>query len=258
VLAITGISPTAGKATGGTTVTITGTGFTGATKVVFGSVTATGVTVVNDDTLTAVSPAQGAATVAIRVTTPGGTSPQVPADQFTYVAAPVVTSLSPTAGKVTGGTTVTITGTGFTGATAVKFGSVAATSFTVVSSTEITAVSPAQAASTHFIFVTTPVGGTNASGPADQFTYAPIPTVTGLSPTSGKQSGGTTVTITGTGFIGATSVVFGTVAGTSVDVVNSTTITVVSPAQAAGEHNIQVTTVGGTSAKVAADEYTYS
>ena len=47
-------------------------------------------------------------------------------------------------------------------------------------------------------------------------------------------------------------------AGTGLTVVNATTITVVSPAEAAGAHNIQVTTPSGTSAKVAADEFTFT
>jgi hypothetical protein len=93
------------------------------------------------------------------------------ADLFTYkVAGPAVTSISPSSGPITGGTTVTITGTGFTGATKVAFGDVAATSFTVVSSTEITAVSPAQAAAAHNVYVTTPAG-TSAPVMADLFTY---------------------------------------------------------------------------------------
>ena len=58
-------------------------------------------------------------------------------------AIPTVTGISPTSGPVAGGTTVTITGTGFTGATAVMFGTTGATSYTVVSATSITAVSPA-------------------------------------------------------------------------------------------------------------------
>ena len=76
------------------------------------------------------------------MTTAGGTSATSAADQFTYVAAPTVTSLSPTSGPATGGTAVTITGTGFTGATAVTFGGTAATAFTVNSATSITATSP--------------------------------------------------------------------------------------------------------------------
>jgi len=70
----------------------------------------------------------------------------VSADQFTYaLAVPAVTSISPTSGPTSGGTSVTIKGTNFSGATRVLFGTVAATSFSVVSSTKITAVAPAQA-----------------------------------------------------------------------------------------------------------------
>src|SRR5215208_7003685 len=58
-------------------------------------------------------------------------------------AAPTVTSLNPTSGPV--GTIVTITGTGFTGATAVEFNGVAASSFTVDSDTQIRATVPAGA-----------------------------------------------------------------------------------------------------------------
>ncbi len=55
---------------------------------------------------------------------------------------PTVTSVTPNTGPLTGGNTVTITGTGFTGATSVTFGGVAATSFTVVNDTTITSVVP--------------------------------------------------------------------------------------------------------------------
>ena len=58
--------------------------------------------------------------------------------------APAVTSVSPTSGSTDGGTVVTITGTDFTGATAVDFGSDAATAYTVNSSTSITATTPAE------------------------------------------------------------------------------------------------------------------
>ncbi|TMD03065.1 MAG: hypothetical protein E6J01_17120, partial [Chloroflexi bacterium] len=83
---------------------------------------------------------------------------------------PVVTGVSPTSGTTGGGTTVTITGTGFTGATAVKFGTVAAASFTVNSDSSITAVSPAEASATVDVTVTT-ANGTSAASAADQFTF---------------------------------------------------------------------------------------
>jgi IPT/TIG domain len=86
---VTGLSPTSGPAAGGTLVTILGTGLTGASAVDFGTNAATDVTVVNATTITAVSPA-GAGVVNVTVTTLGGTSANAPADQFTYVVAPVV------------------------------------------------------------------------------------------------------------------------------------------------------------------------
>jgi hypothetical protein len=85
----------------------------------------------------------------------------------------------------------------------------------------------------------------------------PAPAITGISPSLGPTAGGTSVTITGTGFTGATHVAFGAVAATSFNVASDTQITAVSPAQAAGPHHIIVTGPGGTSALVSADVYTY-
>lgn len=83
---------------------------------------------------------------------------------------PVATGLQPTAGPLGGGTSVTITGHGFTGASAVHFGSAAAT-FTVNSDAQVTASSPAQAAyGPQLVTVTTP-GGTSPGNPIDRFTY---------------------------------------------------------------------------------------
>jgi hypothetical protein len=55
---------------------------------------------------------------------------------------PEVTSVSPSFGAARGGTNVTITGAGFTGATAVNFGSAPARSFAVLSDESINAVAP--------------------------------------------------------------------------------------------------------------------
>ena len=68
-----------------------------------------------------VSPAGAKGTVDVTVTTAGGTSATTLADRFTYYVwpTPTVTALDPTTGSTAGGTTVTITGTNLTGATAV-------------------------------------------------------------------------------------------------------------------------------------------
>ena len=251
---ITGVSPTSGPAAGGTFVTITGTGFSGAAVVDFGTAAATNVTVVNSSTtITADSPA-GSGVVDVTVTTPGGKSATSSADQFTYIVEPQDTGVSPTSGPAAGDTLVTITGSGLSGATVVDFGTTAATNVTVVNSTTITADSPA-GSGTVDVTVTTP-GGKSATSAADQFTYIVAPVVTGVSPTSGPAAGGTLATITGTGFSGATVVDFGTAAATGLTVVNSTTITADSPA-GSGVVDVTVTTPGGQSATSAADHFTY-
>lgn len=239
---VTSISPSSGPSTGVTvSVTITGTGFTGATSVTFAGVNAVDVTVVNDTTITATSPAGTAGSSSVLVTTPGGTN--AANTLFTYIGPPVVTSISPNSGPSAGGTNVTITGTGLTGATAVTIGGVAATSITVVNSTSITATTPAGSVGTASVLVTTP-GGTNAANTL--FSYVAVPTVTSISPSSGAIAGGTSITITGTDFTGATAVTVKGVAATNITVVNSTTITATTPEGVAGTASVLVTTSSGT------------
>jgi hypothetical protein len=175
------------------------------------------------------------------------------------VAAPTVSSVSPSSGSTAGGTQVTITGTNLSGATAVDFGSVAATGVSVNSAgTQITATSPAGSAGTVDVTVTT-AGGTSKTSSADEFTYVvPAPTVSSVSPSSGSTAGGTQVTITGTNLSGATAVDFGSVAATGVSVNSAgTQITATSPAGSAGTVDVTVTTAGGTSKTSSADEFTY-
>ncbi|WP_293785928.1 MBG domain-containing protein, partial [uncultured Pedobacter sp.] len=250
---VTALSPTSGPTSGGTSVTITGTNFSGATAVTFGATAATSFTVNSATQITATAPA-GTGTVDVRITTTGGTSATSVSDQFTYVAVPTVTALSPTSGPTSGGTSVTITGTDFSGATAVTFGATAATGFTVNSATQITATAPSGTGTVDVLVTTT--GGTSATSANDQFTYVATPTVTALSPTSGSASGGTSVTITGTNFSGATVVTFGTKAATSFTINSATQITATAPA-GTGTVDVRITTRGGTSATSASNQFTY-
>jgi IPT/TIG domain len=259
---VTSLSPTSGPASGGTNIILVGVGFTGATSVTFDGV-AGAVSYNTDSSIVVTSPVLSPGVHNLLVTTPGGTSPIVTADQFTAIAAPpaaapVVTSISPTSGPTVGGTSVSIKGTGFNGTTQVLFGTVPASSFSVSSSTRITAVAPAQGAGWHNVFVTTPAG-TSAAVTADQFTYVlTLAVVSSLSQSSGPSAGGTTVTIKGTGFNGVTQVLFGTVPASSFSVSSSTRITAVAPAEAAGTVDVVVTTANGTSTTSSDDQFTYS
>jgi len=172
---VTAISPASGATAGGTKVTITGTNLTGATAVKFGNVVAT-IQSTTATQITVTSPIGAAGTVDVTVTTANGTSAASSTDKFTYVAAaqvPTVTGISPNAGPMAGGTTVTITGTNLAGITAVKFGNFAATiQSNSNTATQIVVISPANAAGTVDITVTT-ANGTSATSSADQFAYQP-------------------------------------------------------------------------------------
>ncbi|MFG2865065.1 IPT/TIG domain-containing protein [Streptomyces sioyaensis] len=243
------VSPTSGSTGGGTGVTVTGTGFTGATAVRFGATQGTAVTVLSDTQVTAVTP-PGTGTVQVTVTTPAGTSNQFVTFGYSTASGPVLSALSPNAGPAAGGTVVTLSGTGFTGATAVRFGGVSA-SFTVVSSTQIVATAPA-GSGTAQVTVTTP-GGTSG-GVAFTYTSASVPVLSSVSPNAGPAGGGNTVTLTGTGLATAGAVRFGATAATSFTVVSDTLITAVAPA-GTGTVQVTVTTPGGASNGVS---YTYS
>ncbi len=108
---VTGISPSSGSTAGGTGVTIGGTGFVDGATVAIGGTSATGVTVVNDTTITATTPAGTAGAKDLVVTNPD-TQTGTLAGGFTYASAPTVTtqaasSISSTAATGNGNITAT-------------------------------------------------------------------------------------------------------------------------------------------------------
>jgi len=163
---------------------------------------------------------------------------------------PTVSTIVPSSGPTSGGTTVTITGTNLGSTTAVTFGGTAATSFTVGSATQVTATTPVHAAGAVDVVVTTSGGAaTSTAG----FTFvAPMPTIASVAPSSGSTLGGTTVTITGANLSGATAATFGGTPVTSLTVISAAQVRVTTPDHAAGAVDVAVTTPGGTATKTAA------
>jgi uncharacterized repeat protein (TIGR03803 family) len=228
---IASFTPTSGPI--GTSFVITGNSLSGTTAVKVNGTTAT-FTVNSYTQITATVPT-GATTGKIAITTPGGTATS--STNFTIVAAPTITSFTPTNGAI--GVSVVITGTNLTGATAVKFGTITAT-YTVNSATKITATVPTGVVTATFA-VTTP-GGTATS--STNFTIVAAPTITSFTPTSGAIGG--SVVITGTNLTGATAVKFGTISATYT--VNSATKITATVPTGATTAKIAVTTPGGTAA----------
>jgi hypothetical protein len=226
------VQPTSGAP--GTSVTLTGTGFTGADGVAFNGKPALSVTVNSPTRITAVVP-DGATTGPVTVVTDDGDATST--SSFVVDAAlPLIAGFTPAAG--TRGSSVTISGSNFTGATVVAFNGSPAQTFSVDSDGQIIVVVP-PAATTGPISVTTS-GGTSTS--AAPFTVYVPPTVGSVAPTSaGVHS---TITVTGTNFIGVTSVKLNGMSA-AYSVVSQTTLVFTVP-QGATSGTVTVTTPGGT------------
>lgn len=162
---------------------------------------------------------------------------------FTYFDELVVTTFSPREGPLAGGNEVTLTGTGFTDDTQVNFGTFSSPRVTFVSATELKAVAPRGAAVGPVDLVVYNKNG--ASNQRRAYAYQADVRVGAITPVTGDVAGGTTVTITGAGFTGATAVNFGANAGANLTVVSDTRLTVESPAGAAGAVDVQVVAPNG-------------
>jgi hypothetical protein len=237
---ISSVSPNLGDAAGGQTVTILGGGFAQPVRVTFGGAAAT-VKSVNASQIVVVTPSAAAAgapvtvgqtaSVAVMVTNHVN---QVNQQQdsidkgFTYSVGgggggqPSVFSVSPASGTNEGGTRVTITGTGFvapvqvlfgTGTSAASFNGVEATVVSV-SPTQIVAVTPAahgfgQNLTNQLVDILVKEVNTGFSGVgSQQFKYGSKVLITSMSSGSGPFTGGSKVTIFGSGFEGPVAVSF--------------------------------------------------
>jgi hypothetical protein len=230
------ITPVSGPATGGTIVTMTGSGFASGATVSVGGVAATGCTVTSAIRMTCTAPANSVGAKDIVVTTAGGSASL--AGGFTYTIG--LTAVSPASGPATGGTTLTLTGSGFATGATLSVGGVAATSCTVTSPTRMTCVTPENTVGAKDVVVTTGGGSvTRASG----FTYTIG--LTGVSPSSGPATGGTTVTLTGSGFGTGATATIGGIPATGCTVTSPTKMTCVTPASTVGAKDVVVTTGGG-------------
>ena len=251
---VTSITPAFGPASNFSLVAIRGTNFVpGATGVLIGDVPSIDVTC-ESTTLCVALTSPGSGTVDIRVTANGQLSVDTPADDFTFLGSPTITSISPTAGPH--GTVITIEGTNFFPPpwhTDVIFDSHESVAATCTSFTSCTVSSPPGVGIVD-LFVSRLAGLSNTV----QFTRTPG--VTSISPNRGPTTGDTAITITGTGFntaTGGTVVHFGNAAALAVGCASATTCTAVSP-PGSGTVSVRVTVSGVQSPDTAADDFTYA
>lgn len=255
--AVTALAPAEGAFTGGTPVTITGTGFVAGATVTFDGAAATAVVVATATSITATTPAGVQGPAVIEVTNPDTQSGTL-SGAFTYLGAPPSIGLvAPSSGSSTGATVVVITGTSFASGGTVSFGGTAATAVTFDGATQLTATTAAHTAGAVDVVVTNPDAQLVTAVGAYTYTAAAAPTVASISPASGTIGGGTVLTITGTGFAAGASVSLGGVAATGVSVAGATQLTAIAPAHAAGGVAVVVTNADSQTGTLGAG-YTYA
>lgn len=169
---LSGVTPPRGPAAGGLTLTLTGTGFqanaAGAPSVEVGGVPATGVTVVDDTTVTVLAPAQPAlGDYAVRLVNANGEALRDPG--FTCVPPPTLSAVAASSGPAGGRTRVTLTGTDLdVGALGITFDGAPATGVQVLGPTSASCLTPPGAVGTADVAVST-YGG--VAGLAAAYTY---------------------------------------------------------------------------------------
>ncbi|MDP2273398.1 MAG: IPT/TIG domain-containing protein [Archangium sp.] len=252
-LKVTRVLPPRGASAGGTSVLIEGSGFLrdfagtgsqakGVTTLRIGGNQVQDFQIIDDQTIELRTPPGVSGPASVSMRNPNGNF--VCNNCFTYFDELVVTSFTPRTGPLAGGTEVTIAGQGFTADTQVLFGTLSSPLITFVSATQLKAVAPRGLLADVVDLVVY-----NKNGVSTQrrgYTYQPEVRITGISPVTGAIAGGTVVTLTGTGFAGATAVRFGATDGTSVTVVSPTQVTAVTPAAAVGAVDVTITAPAGT------------
>jgi phospholipase C len=257
---VSSVSPVAGLQGGGAAVTIEGSNLTHATRVSFGATKVASFTIASPTRIETSAPS-GSGTVDVTVSNAGGPSAIVAGDRFQYVPKgprPTIESVSPVAGPAAGETTVTIAGSAFVGVTSVQFDTTQAGGYSTQSASSLTALSPPATAGNANVTVTTP-NGTSAVSLADRFRFGP-PTITSVQPSSGPPAGGTSVTVTGSGFAlgaGTTTFRFATSLATNAECQTISSCTVTAPAHKAGAVDVKAVVSGQSSPKSAADQFTY-
>ncbi len=186
---------------------------------------------------------------------PQGANAAPPADASSKAGAPTVSGIKPGFGPLTGGTVVTIVGTGFTPQSVVRFDQTVSPKTTQVNATTLKAVAPPRA-SAGVVDVAVKVGDKEAVK-EKAYTYATAKgKITDVTPKEGAPAGGTKITIKGGQFAGDVAVSFGEALGVAPKVVDASTIEVATPAQPAGKVDVRVD-AGADLIAVAPDAFEY-
>jgi uncharacterized protein YjbI with pentapeptide repeats len=251
---LTNIAPATAKAGTDTAVTLTGTSLDTVTSINAGAnVTVTAV-VPGVNQITATFTTLNSAPLGAQSTTVTNAGGTTNAMTFTITApTPILSTILPVTGGRGASLPVTLTGSGLVGATLNLPAGIVLSGPLTVAFGQITApfvIADDAPLGAQNITATTP-GGTSI---AVTFTvFAPVPTLTSITPAQGSAASSVAVTLVGTGLVGATLNLPTGITLSGTPVVNALSITaslVIASTVPAGPQSITVTTPGGTTSAV--------
>lgn len=266
--AVTLVNPSQGPSSGGTAVTLTGTGFRAGARVVIGDQIYVdgapgGCTVVDPTTITLTTAASTNGTYDVVVIDASGVEGRNTSG-FQFVTQPTVTSVFPDIGNTAGGTEVVLRGTNFLSGMSVLINGVSQSNVVVTSPTRATFTTVAGATGGPYTLSAQNPGGGTGSG-AFSYSSSPDPVISTLSPSLGPAGGGAVITLNGTGLSASTEVRFnvdpdtgtGGTLSPSITFINSTTLEVTTPS-GSGTVDVMTRDTGTNQACVLANGYTFN
>lgn len=247
---VTGVAPSQGTIAGGTNITVSGTLFVEGAYLYIDGNLASNVSVVDQNTITATTPSgysEGPVDVDVQILSTyvslvGG---------YTY-REPRIDSITPASGSIDGGQAITIQGDYFTNDAIVTIDGIQALNVNVVDSQSITAITPGGSTPGPVNLEITLGSGTGYASAT--YTYLE-PTITSISPTSGPETGGTEVLITGTLFSPTATVEFDGISATNVTFIDSSRLSATTPG---GTGTVDVTLTTPNSQAYLSQAFTYS
>jgi len=254
---VTSVTPNAGAIGGTYTITVYGADFISGATVSIGSTLCTSTTFINTGELQCVVPPSVTATSANVVVTNPDSQTDTLSNGFSYTNPPTISSISPNVGSDLGTTNITINGSGFYSSASVLIGAQPCGSVVVNSNTQITCRPPAQAAGSYSVTVTNADGGNQIVTDPGAYRYITAPTITNISPDFGPNTGGTSVTVTGTNFFSGVEVYIGGNLCQNIVFGSSTSITCDTPTGLYGDRPVEVYNVDGQNASLSSPGFIY-
>jgi hypothetical protein len=246
---ISGVVPSSGPTSGGTTVIISGSNFRSGAEVQFGASLATAVQIANATQIRAVVPPESKGGVAVTVKNSDGEM-ATDANAFTFDVPPVqvVTSALPV-GAVGASYSAVLSATGGTPPYAWSTSGVLPKGLQLNATTGTIAGTPGLSGSFALSVSVKDSSTTSSATVSLNISADPSPTISGVAPSVGSMEGGTSVLITGGNFRPGVVVKFGSATASAVQIVNPNTVQAITPAESAGAVNVTLQNSDGQVAK---------